>query len=118
VLRAEKSTRKASQQARDGLLSVGANILGVLVNDVPRRSSYGYYSGYGCRYGYGYGRSSGPKTAESQVAAVSMESPVLHVPQANKSLARTKLRRLPDGSTVSQTRKAEDSTCQTLPMKT
>jgi capsular exopolysaccharide synthesis family protein len=58
VLRAEKSTRRLSQQARDALLSVGAHILGVVVNDVsPKRGYYGYYSGYGrySRYGgYGY----------------------------------------------------------------
>jgi len=54
VLRAEKSTRKASEQARDGLLSVGAHILGAVVNDVPHgRDRYGYYSGYGY-YGYRY----------------------------------------------------------------
>jgi capsular exopolysaccharide synthesis family protein len=54
VLRAEKSTRRLSQQARDALLSVGAHILGVVVNDVsPKRGHYGYYSGYS-RYG-GYG---------------------------------------------------------------
>jgi len=47
VLRAEKSTRKMSQQARDGLLSVGAHLLGVVVNDVTKKGRYGYYSGYG-----------------------------------------------------------------------
>lgn len=46
VLRAEKSTRKICQQARDGLLSVGARFLGVVVNDVPRKGSYGYNYGY------------------------------------------------------------------------
>lgn len=58
VLRAERSTRKASEQARDGLLSVGARLLGVLVNDVPRgRDRYGYYGGYGYYGQYGhYGR--------------------------------------------------------------
>jgi succinoglycan biosynthesis transport protein ExoP len=56
VLRADKSTRKASQQARDALASVGAHVLGAVVNDVsPRHSRYGYYSYYGY-YGYGYGR--------------------------------------------------------------
>jgi succinoglycan biosynthesis transport protein ExoP len=56
VLRAEKSTRKISQQARDGLLSVGAHLLGAVVNDVPKRGRYGYYSGYGNYYSYyGYG---------------------------------------------------------------
>ena len=55
ILRAEKSTRKVSQHARDGLLSVGAHILGAIVNDVSKRNGhYGYYSGYGY---YGRGRS-------------------------------------------------------------
>jgi capsular exopolysaccharide synthesis family protein len=54
VLRAEKSTRKISQQARDGLLSVGAHMLGVVVNDVPRKGRYGYYGSYG-NYGSYYG---------------------------------------------------------------
>ena len=54
VLRAEKSTRRLSQQARDDLLSVGAHIFGVIVNDVSRKHSrYGYYAGYGY-YGYGH----------------------------------------------------------------
>ncbi len=57
VLRAERSTRKQSQRARDSLLSVGGHILGAVVNDVSRKHSrygYGYYGGYS-RYGhYGY----------------------------------------------------------------
>ncbi len=54
VLKADKSTRKVSQQARDGLLSVGAHLLGVVVNATSKkRGNYGYYSGYGY---YGYGR--------------------------------------------------------------
>ncbi len=58
VVRAEKSTRKACQQARDTLASVGAHVLGAVVNNVsPRHSRYGYYSGYGYYdYGYGYER--------------------------------------------------------------
>jgi len=47
VLRAGKSTRKSSRMARDSLLSVGANLLGVVVNNAPKRGSYGYYGGYG-----------------------------------------------------------------------
>ncbi|MGB8226026.1 MAG: polysaccharide biosynthesis tyrosine autokinase [Sedimentisphaerales bacterium] len=55
VLRAEKSTKKASQQAKEALVGVGAHVLGAIVNDVsPRHSRYGYYSHYGY-YGYGYG---------------------------------------------------------------
>jgi capsular exopolysaccharide synthesis family protein len=67
VLRAGKSTRKAGKQARDVLLSVGAHLLGVVVNAVPqRRDSYGYYSGYGySEYGYsayGYGQKNGDES--------------------------------------------------------
>lgn len=52
VLRAEKSTRKHSQQARDSILAVGGHILGAVVNDVHRKhNGYGYGYGYG---GYGY----------------------------------------------------------------
>jgi len=47
VLRAEKSTRKTSQQARDALQRVGARVLGVVVNDVPKNGRYGYYGGNG-----------------------------------------------------------------------
>jgi len=57
VLRAEKSTRKGSQHALEGLLSVGARVLGVVVNDVHRSRHRGYTYGY---YGYGgYHRQSG-----------------------------------------------------------
>ena len=55
VLRAEKSTRKQAQHARDSLLSVGSQLLGAVVNDVrQKRGQYGYYSSYG-NYGY-YGK--------------------------------------------------------------
>ena len=48
VLRAEKSTRRQAQHARDGLLSVGGRLLGAVVNDVQqKRGQYGYYSSYG-----------------------------------------------------------------------
>jgi len=64
VLRAEKSTRASAEHARNSLLSVGATIPGILVNDVPRnRNGYGYYTGYGgyaYRSGYGgYGQAYG-----------------------------------------------------------
>ncbi|MHC4168648.1 MAG: polysaccharide biosynthesis tyrosine autokinase [Planctomycetota bacterium] len=55
VLRAEKSTRRQAQHARDSLLSVGGRLLGAVVNDVQqKRGQYGYYSNYG-NYGY-YGK--------------------------------------------------------------
>jgi len=55
VIKAEKSTKRLCQQARDTLLSVGGHLLGVVVNNVPRkRRHYGYYSGYGNYGSYGY----------------------------------------------------------------
>jgi capsular exopolysaccharide synthesis family protein len=48
VVRADRSSRRAVADARDGLLGFGANVLGVVVNDGPRdRQRYGYYGGYG-----------------------------------------------------------------------
>jgi capsular exopolysaccharide synthesis family protein len=48
VLRSAVSTRKAAAQSRHALLSVGAHLLGAVVNDVPRaRDRYGDYGGYG-----------------------------------------------------------------------
>jgi capsular exopolysaccharide synthesis family protein len=48
VLRAEKSTRIFAQRARDALLTVGARLVGVVVNDVPRRDArYSHYTLYG-----------------------------------------------------------------------
>jgi len=37
VLRADKSTRKSGEHARNALLAVGARVLGAIVNDAPRR---------------------------------------------------------------------------------
>jgi capsular exopolysaccharide synthesis family protein len=51
VVRAEKSSTKALQQARKIMASVGAQVMGTLVNDI-KRGKHGYYD-YG--YGYGYG---------------------------------------------------------------
>jgi len=50
VLRAEKSTHQAADQAVEELLGVNANLLGVVLNDVP--SGNGRYGRYG-QYGYG-----------------------------------------------------------------
>ena len=58
VLRADKSTRRLSQQARDSLVSVGGHLLGAVVNGVKHkhgRYSYYNYSGYGYDSGYDYG---------------------------------------------------------------
>jgi Mrp family chromosome partitioning ATPase len=66
VLRAQKSTRRLSEHAVNSMLSVGSRILGVIVNDVPRRKDgygYGYYS-YGS---YRYGNSAGNRPANGEV---------------------------------------------------
>ena len=57
VLRAGKSTRNVSRHACELLYSVGAKLLGVIVNDVSsKKGRYGYSGyGYGSRYGYGHG---------------------------------------------------------------
>ena len=53
VVRAERSTRRIANHAREALATVGARLIGAVVSDVPRGSqSYGYgYYGAG-RYGY------------------------------------------------------------------
>ena len=54
VVRAEKTTRRLVQRARDNLVSVGGHLLGIIVNDVAqKRGRYGYYGRYHSSYGYG-----------------------------------------------------------------
>src|SRR5258706_9725577 len=54
VLRAQTTTRKAAMHARRALQTVGAVIMGVVVNDVPRardrHGDFGSYSGYRASY--------------------------------------------------------------------
>ncbi|HVT89960.1 MAG TPA: hypothetical protein VHD56_13985, partial [Tepidisphaeraceae bacterium] len=45
VLRADKSTRKAGEHARNALLAVGARVMGAVVNDAPNRKGYEVYGG-------------------------------------------------------------------------
>jgi capsular exopolysaccharide synthesis family protein len=54
VLRADKSTRKSGEHARNALMAVGAQLLGAIVNDAPNRKGYESYGGsYGGQpYGY------------------------------------------------------------------
>ncbi len=61
VLRAEKSTRRHSQQARDGLLAVGGHILGVIVNDISAGLGHYGYSNYGYYSNNGYYRNGSAK---------------------------------------------------------
>lgn len=50
VIRSEKTTGRLSRHALESLTSVGARVLGVVLNDVARGSEP-----YGYGYGYGYG---------------------------------------------------------------
>jgi len=45
VLRADKSTRKAAEHARNALLSVGTKVIGAIVNDAARGKGYETYGG-------------------------------------------------------------------------
>ena len=54
VIRVDRSTRKIVQRAHNNIVSVGGNLLGVVVNDVAnKRSRYGYYGRYRSYGGYG-----------------------------------------------------------------
>lgn len=64
ALRAHRTTLKGALHTRDILNAVGGHVLGVVVNDIPRRRGlYGYYYGYGEAYQYGYGQARRPKLA-------------------------------------------------------
>ncbi len=88
ALRAEKTTRKGAVYARDVLHSVGSAILGVVVNDVPRRRGiYGYYYSDAEMYQYGYGHrrtsvTSVPSGKEKGNGATALPAPVASKTQA------------------------------------
>jgi succinoglycan biosynthesis transport protein ExoP len=68
VLKADKSTRKIAQRAIDALQSVGAHLLGVVVNDVRRSGGrYGYYGGYRGSHGSGSDGGTDPKIRKAKV---------------------------------------------------
>ena len=57
ALRIAKRTRSEARRAMEILAGVGANVLGIVVNGVGTRKSYGY-TGYGTgKYAYGEGKS-------------------------------------------------------------
>ena len=69
VTRVDKSTRDSAGAAFERLHSVGAKVLGVVLNAMPKGIGYGY--GYGGGYGYGYGRQYGDPVPESRSRATS-----------------------------------------------
>ena len=87
VLRADKSTRRASMCSRDGLLSVGANVVGVVVNDVPLRGRrrYDYYYSY--RFTPGDDERAGPKTIVRELKSqLALPKPVAQPEQQSQLL--------------------------------
>jgi capsular exopolysaccharide synthesis family protein len=55
TIRVSKNGRPAAERAKEILTTLGANILGVVVNGVRPRGGDGYAEGpYGAAYGYGY----------------------------------------------------------------
>ncbi len=71
VLRADKTTRPASQQARDSLIGIKANILGVVVNDVPKEGRYGYYRAEGYYRKSGNGSKNSRQKERPRISAAS-----------------------------------------------
>ena len=72
VLRAGRTTRTVTQQARDALLSVEARLAGAVVNDVPKRNKrYSHYGVYGYRDGY---RSSNNNVKASKALPANIDS--------------------------------------------
>jgi capsular exopolysaccharide synthesis family protein len=73
VLRAEYSTRPVSMQALESLANVGAKVLGVVLNDVPRRGRrYGYYGDQAHLRSHGAKRTGSrqaPKSPSSETAS-------------------------------------------------
>ncbi len=95
VLRAEKSTRRVTMQACESLVGVDGRLLGVVVNDVPRKSDrYGYSSGYGY-YNYNYRRGGNGHTEKKK------EIPIEAVPRRenkrrNKQVDKLRAGLMPD----------------------
>jgi hypothetical protein len=64
TIRITRRTRPAAERARETLAALGANVVGVVVNDLPVAKGSGLY-GYGNKYSspgayqYGYGYAEG-----------------------------------------------------------
>jgi len=66
VLRAKRSSRMPTQRARDALMTVGARLMGVVVNDVSRKDGrYSHYSLYTYHYGSNGDRHRGKELAQN-----------------------------------------------------
>lgn len=96
ILRAESSKRIPTEQARDALLTVGARLTGVVVNDVSRRNNrYSHYSLYSFPY-YGHPGSNGGKSADK---------PAPPRPSASNATDEDEKRRAAQGTTKRPSKK-------------
>ena len=83
VVQPKKNHRRLVLRAYEGLVSLGANVLGTVVNAVDDEdgSSYYGYGGYGYGYGYGYGAGYGADETDeeelTEAASTSLGRPVL-----------------------------------------
>jgi succinoglycan biosynthesis transport protein ExoP len=77
VIRQAKNNRPGAERAVEVLASLGATVLGIMVNDksINSREGYGYGGGYGYKYQYGYGYQ--PAYAETEDGAARKEFPAL-----------------------------------------
>ncbi|MBI3462553.1 MAG: polysaccharide biosynthesis tyrosine autokinase, partial [Planctomycetes bacterium] len=82
VLKPDKNDRRGAVRARDTLLSMGCTVLGLAINDISPKQTYGYhYYGYG-RYGYqnkkygayGVPAENDPQTDESAMPTAESEA--------------------------------------------
>src|SRR5205807_2303046 len=79
TVRVTKNCRPSALRARELLVTLGANILGVVVNgfDNAKSMGYGYDYSYGYKYGYKYGSAYEPYAddpAKDQAAAAQGQS--------------------------------------------
>lgn len=89
VMRVDKSTVKRASQAREDLATLGAKILGSVINDMPKKLGYGYGYGYGNSYGYG---GYGPATQNPPEPRVKKSKP--------RRIAALSGRSRPNGSSI------------------
>jgi len=79
VLKADKSTRRVARRAMEALESVGAELLGTVVNEVKKGGGrYGYYGGYAASYRTG-SNDGGAKKPKAVRADPSACRPVTHM---------------------------------------
>jgi len=67
VVRPEKNSRRVVMRAHEEVVSLGVNVLGLVVNAVDQESGGGYYGYGGYGYGYGYGTEYGGSGEDEEI---------------------------------------------------